>query len=207
MQSLGNLSDESSATAVSADGSVIVGGIFIGSSITRVFRWQPTPGMEVITPSLSFAWANAVSTDGTVVVGVSEATSPFGARMDTPFRWSRFTGMQYPLLWQVSEAFAVSPDGRTVVGALDPYSNTPRGFYWSYVNWNVQLVGDFGGRASEALGVSPNNAVVGRAKAADGRWLAFRWTPTTGLGNLNQTYRIPYEGLCQNCVLLIAKSS
>lgn len=169
-----------------------IGWLFLSHASAQSLYWIGTAGF-----ARSTAWS--VSADGTTVVGSVQTGSQSQA-----FRWKHGEGLQLlgALGGSVGWGGAVSANGQVVVGSAALPNGTLRAFRWS-----EGLVGDFGGRASEALGVSLNNAVVGRAKTADGRWLVFRWTPTTGLGNLNQTYRIPYEGLCQNCVLLIAKSS
>ncbi|MCC6359287.1 MAG: PEP-CTERM sorting domain-containing protein [Phycisphaerales bacterium] len=129
-------SDRNQATAVSADGRVIVGTGNIGVNCEsggcvvvdgEAFRWTANEGMtrlgQLIEGGPSFAYA--VSGDGRVIVGTAfdEASLDFVA-----FIWDPVNGMrslsgllinQYGLDltgWTLSDATAVSADGRTVAG-------------------------------------------------------------------------------------------
>jgi probable HAF family extracellular repeat protein len=112
----------SGATAVSADGSVVVGvGTSSASHYREAFRWTTSdsivglgflPGATYLTSS-----ATAVSSDGSVVVGT--AASPIGVY--EAFRWTETSGMVGlgDLLGgnYYSEGFDVSADGNVVVGS------------------------------------------------------------------------------------------
>lgn len=187
MHALGS-SEESVAIGVSADGRVIVGGIIHENDIWDAFRWEHATGMEILTTRVSQGVALGVSADGNTVVG--DCAVPGQSIPMSPFRWTRFTGLQYIIPFVDGSALSISPDGRAIVGVIYHGSYaTPRGFYWSYLSWSYVWVGDFGGGTSEALGVSLSGAVtVGRAKTQNGEWRAFRWTPSQGLEDLNQTY-------------------
>lgn len=100
------------ATAVNADGSVIV-----GVSNQRAVRWSDASGTELLdgypadvgTPASS---ALGVSADGEIVVGASNSNA---------FRWTRLGGMQQLEGMPIAEgatsvATAISADGRVVVG-------------------------------------------------------------------------------------------
>jgi probable HAF family extracellular repeat protein len=115
MQGIGG----SEATAVSADGSVIVGNT-IGANGPLASRWTAATGFVPIgaLPGAGTSFATAVNADGSVVVGYSG---------EQPFRWTAATGMQSisALLtasgvnidgWQLQLAFGVSADGSVVVG-------------------------------------------------------------------------------------------
>ena len=107
----------SQATAVSADGSVVVGAATSAAAI-EAFRWTQATGMVVLGDlpgGSSASQAKGVSADGLVVVG-------FGASALGPeaFRWTQAGGMvglgDLPDGFFNSEAHAVSADGSVVVG-------------------------------------------------------------------------------------------
>lgn len=123
MQGLGTLPSSGSsswASAISLDGSTIVGG-----SITHAFRWTESGGMQslgdppIIIGDHSESWASAVSGDGSVIVGNETA----GA-----FIWDEARGMRslgdvlvndYRLNlngWVLRDATSISADGLTIVG-------------------------------------------------------------------------------------------
>jgi probable HAF family extracellular repeat protein len=108
---------DSGALGVSADGAVVVG--WAGG---RAFRWTASGGMQDLgTLGGDWSWAYGVSADGAVVVGTAWNAAGFARA----FRWTESGGMEDlnltyaslltdgSLLW---EAFAISPDGRYIVG-------------------------------------------------------------------------------------------
>ncbi|MDQ7012994.1 MAG: GC-type dockerin domain-anchored protein [Planctomycetota bacterium] len=130
MVGLGALSDEyfqSIATTVSADGSVVVG--ISQSQGQRAFRWTEETGMVRLSGSFEqerWSRAHGTSWDGNVIVGqVAIEQGPFGAFYWTPeggMRWLADAltehGIEDHQDWQhISVAYAVSADGRTIVGA------------------------------------------------------------------------------------------
>jgi probable HAF family extracellular repeat protein len=123
---------ESHSEGISRDGSIIVGG---GASAAgyEAFRWTPNGGMVGLgdLPGGTFASvAAAISADGSVIIG--RRRSALG---DEAFRWTSGGGMQNlrELLidggaagltgWRLTEATAISADGRTIVG----YGRNPLG--------------------------------------------------------------------------------
>jgi probable HAF family extracellular repeat protein len=119
MQDLGTLpgGGGSEATAVSADGSVVVGYAYDAAGQTRAFRWTAARGMQDLgTLGGDRSEARGVSADGSVVVGISDGRA---------FRWTAAGGMEnlnitYAHLLtdgsKLREAYAISPDGRYIVG-------------------------------------------------------------------------------------------
>jgi probable HAF family extracellular repeat protein len=113
----GGSNQQSSAAAISLDGTVVVGAGH--PSLTGAVKWALDGSPTVLgkLPGDSEGAATAVSRDGLVVVGWSTDS----ARSDRAFRWTQQAGMVTPghsisgLLGSV--ATSVSGDGRIVVGA------------------------------------------------------------------------------------------
>lgn len=181
---------ETSAHAVSADGSVVVGRS-LASTIDgdRAFRWTRDGGFERLADTVSSA--SAVSADGSVIVG-----SVSGETTTRAFRWTENGGLQTLDLLEggiSAAALGVSADGSVVVGRSLGQGNLATAVRWS-ADGTVQSLGTLaGGNRSTAYGVSGNGQViVGESSSAtSGPWLeAVRWTEATGmvaLGKLNNS--------------------
>ena len=114
----------STASAVSADGKVVVGTSStpgVDSSV-RAFRWTSTDGMTSIDAKLnpiSSSGATAVSADGSAIAGTM---TPFGSSTTKSFYWTASTGavsLDIPIGTSKNmQATAVSPDGSTVYGNI-----------------------------------------------------------------------------------------
>jgi uncharacterized membrane protein len=79
------------ASAVSADGSVVV-----GNFSDQAFRWTQEDGMVglgFLSEAVSVSYATAVSADGAVVFGFSAAQDEWGDYYDQEFRWTEQEGM------------------------------------------------------------------------------------------------------------------
>jgi probable HAF family extracellular repeat protein len=131
-------------------------------------------------PGDSSSIANAVSGDGSVVVGYIPRSFYSEA-----FRWSSGTGMvgmgDLPEGAIISVAHDVSHDGTVIVGQ-GRRSSFSEAFRWTSTGGMVGL-GDLpgGGPESGALGVSPDGSVVvGYGTSALGIE-AYRWTSETGM--------------------------
>ncbi len=184
-------------TAVSADGSIIVGRILIGSA-AQACRWEITPnapsgvwlGLGSIGTSVSgssYSFAYAVSADGSAIVG--ESSTPGG---DMGFRWTPGTGMQAlaplpPPFAQRTIGFAVSADGAVVIGR-DGYSDAPVLCRWTAAAGGGGGVGaaerlEPANDIAEPLACTPNGrAVVGATVTPDANGArAFRWTASRGM--------------------------
>ena len=176
----------SSASAVSANGNVVVGES--GSTNgTEAFRWTQAGGMVGLGDLAGGVFesvAKGVSADGSVVVGTSKSSLGTEA-----FRWTS-TGMvglgDLAGSGFYSIANGVNADGSVVVGQ----SLSSVGFEayrWTQAGGMVGL-GDLagGGVNSQAYGVSANGSVVvGQGSSSNGPE-AFRWTSAgmVGLGDL-----------------------
>ncbi len=127
--------DESFATAVSADGSTVVGYSPTAAGI-GAFRWTQAAGIEEL-PDLpagtSRASASAVSADGSVIVGSAQIVDPLNGSLDRAVQW-RSSGVEELALlpgWSHVEhrATDVSADGSlTSVVALQEIEG---GYNWA----------------------------------------------------------------------------
>jgi len=176
---------KSSANAVSADGTTVVG----YSSAARgdeAFVWTPETGMfglGDLPGGESDSTATAVSADGSVVVG--GATTATGKEA---FRWTVQTGMvgigYLPGGSLQSVALGVSADGSVVVG-WSRVATGPEAFRWTAQEGmrGVGFLADSPAR-SEAHAVSGDGTViVGTAQSSRGVE-AFRWTAADGMVGL-----------------------
>jgi len=171
----------STARAINADGSVIVGGT--SSAIgDQPFRHTIAGGML----GLGFPGdgAFAVSADGSVLAGTHRGMSD----LPEAFRWTA-AGGAVPLGFidpndsVRSDAFAISGDGNVVVGGGETFSTGDvEAFRWTAAGGLVPL-GDLPGGIvrSSARGASfDGSVIVGRGRSASGTE-AFRWTAATGM--------------------------
>ena len=182
----------SRAFGMSATGSVIVGEAVPPQTspqpnlITRAFRFTPSGGFEILTtlPNEIQSRANAVSADGTVIVGDSYDTNTFLSRA---FRWKAGVAQDLGNLGGgESFANATSADGSVVVG-LSRFIGGFHPFRWTAAG-GMQDLGDLGGNWATASGVSADGSVVvGTATPPPpgGLSIATRWTASNGLENLN----------------------
>lgn len=131
LEALGSGEPFSSATGVSADGTVIVGGA--GGAV----RWSlagNSQNLGSLGGSPFFDGARGVSADGTIVVGVSGGQ---------PFRWTDDGGMQSlgPLEeGPFNSANGISADGTVIIGG-----DGQQAFRW-VENGEIEALGDLGGR-------------------------------------------------------------
>ena len=117
----------SSATSVSADGSVIAGdGTLAGGFLEdEAFRWTSATGL--VDLGRAHTQPRAISDDGSVIVGIQNQA----------FRWTQQSGFVslgvLPGYEQESKAFDVSADGSVVVGSSQgPLDN--KAFIWDAVH-------------------------------------------------------------------------
>lgn len=111
---------DAQASAVSTDGSVVVGNIKMASQ-DYAFRWTRAGSfLHFQLSPINTTWAFGVSADGNVIVGMG-----FDELGNAAFRWTPATGVQNPNVvyrhllpgfCRLSWANAVSSDGRFIVG-------------------------------------------------------------------------------------------
>jgi probable HAF family extracellular repeat protein len=161
------------AYAVSANGSVVVGGARNTSNENRAFRWTSAGMVDLGTLGGNYSAAYAVSANGSVVVGYANNASNQGRA----FRWTSAGMVDLGTLGgNDSYARAVSADGSVVVGHAYNASNQGRAFRWTSAEGMTDL-GTLGGNYSNAYAVSANGAVVvGESDLANGQTRAFLYS-------------------------------
>lgn len=162
----------------------IVGfGIPPGGSNVIAFLWKSGIGTQALgtLPGGQFSYGNAISADGSIVVG--ESDSPSGSRA---FRWTASGGMQSLGTLPggtFSVANTISADGTAIAG----YGNTASGthaFRWT-ASGGMQSLGVLaGGTQSYGTAISSDGSVVvGYGDTSTGEH-AFRWTASAGMQDL-----------------------
>ena len=196
MMGLGNLPGGSfefgtRASAISADGNVVVGGATSAAApVYEAYHWTLEEGMVGLgdLPGGEFrSEASDVSADGSVIVGWSNSANCSGSDYEA-FRWTVEEGMvglgDLPGGKFNSEAIAVSGDGSVVVG-VSSSSLYNEAFIWD-VNSGMRslkdvLIDDFsldleGWKLYYATGVSANGlTIVGWGETPTGNigsWIA-----------------------------------
>jgi probable HAF family extracellular repeat protein len=178
----GGSNPSSTANAVSADGSVIVGVSTSANSEYEGFRWTMSTGMVGLgfLPGGTSSTASFVSGDGQVIVGhVSFSWDP--AR-HAAFRWTEAAGMTdlgFLPGAVVTLAQAMSRDGRFVVGR-----SGAEAFRWSEAGGIMPLGRLPGDQESSAIAVSDDGAVVLGRSLINGNAEYFIWTEADGLRRL-----------------------
>lgn len=128
-RNLGNLGmDFTAVSAISDDGTTLVGYSRTAQNRNHAFRWTLSGGMEDLDVPTGDSDATAVSADGSVVVG---AVAVGGVTRG--FRWTRETGME--LLGSLGGNFTaplvVSDDGSVIAGESRNAALQMRYFRWT----------------------------------------------------------------------------
>lgn len=159
----------SSASAISADGSTVIGMSITGSNQFDAFRWTRAGGMVAAglpDPRLE-SLDEGVSGDGTYIVGYR--TAPTGSPT-TAFRHSQASGAtnlsKLPNLdSQSTSAYGISADGTKIAGVASgvrPTNNTGRSEAVLWTNGVIAGLGYLpgGGSSSAALAISVDGTTV-----------------------------------------------
>lgn len=137
------------ATQLSDDGNTAfgyrLGGVSGFASIGAV--WTATGGVEALVPPDGFAEVHpalkAISADGSVSVGMVANTDVNGVYLDLQaYRWTASGGVQglgYLPGDDRSEAYAVTPDGTTILGSSYSSSGTSTLVLWSETGGMTEL--------------------------------------------------------------------
>jgi len=177
VQDLGALSGGFSTTsAISADGSTVVGTSGADGGDPRAFRWTATDGMQDLgTLGGAQSSARGASADGSVVVGTSRFDSSASNRV---FRWTAAGGMQD---LGITSLGGMSADGSVIAG-----TEASRAIRWTAAG-GLQDLGDLGGTSDTADAVSADGGTIaGRvSNSGTGVERAFLWTESLGMVDLN----------------------
>lgn len=166
---------------INADGSAIVGVTAFGGSPPRAYRWTAATGMVNLGSLGGDSYANAVSGNGSVVVGYSRLATGL---YQQAFRWTS-GGMQDLGLLNGANTYAngTNEDGSIVVGGTSMTTGGGRAFLWSastgLVDLNTylpsigyDLTGWF---LTSASAINANGDIVGMG-GFNGRLRAYRIT-------------------------------
>jgi uncharacterized membrane protein len=168
---------KSTARAVSADGSTIVGQESLGF---KAVRWDGTAGPIPLFPTSQtlFGSASDVSRDGSVIVGTN-VLSP------NAFRWSASDGIT-PIMGPLSfiEARGVSGDGEVVVGSYAPLSTERQAYRWTASTGVIGIGYLPGGSFSIAEAANADGTVIVGQSSSGFYTEPFRWTSSGGMAPL-----------------------
>ena len=206
MVDLGSLRSDklgsSRPTAISSDGSTIIGYADSDSRRSRAFRWRDDgEGMidlgTLRADNSGFSIAFGISSDGAIIVGGAESDE--SALYTRAFRWKddgrgmldlgtlRSDNTGY------SAASAVSADGSTIVGVASDDAVFSRAFRWRDDGKGMLDLGtlrsDNSGQSSATHVSSDGRTIVGTAETDQGVFRAFIWrTDMQDLQNLMSSF-------------------
>ncbi|MDB9985800.1 autotransporter domain-containing protein [Pelagibacterales bacterium] len=129
----------------------------------------------------SYSYAQDVSSDGSVIVGISDSTA--GRRAFKYDSTNGMTSLGVLTGGSFSYAYRVSSDGSVIVG-YSGSTNGTRAFKYDSTNGMTSLGVLLGGSSSIANGVSSDGSViVGYSRSTDG-YRAFKYDSTNGMTSL-----------------------
>ncbi len=172
------------ATAVSEDGSTVVGTVFTLAGGTSIaFRWTEAGGMVYI-PGLD--QAKDVNADGSVIVGYTRLS----AEALIAYRWTETEGLiplaDLPGGLESNIASAVSSDGTIIVG--DGVSDSGTEAFRMIGNGDPEPLGDLPGGdfGSFATGISGDGSTIVGQSISSGSFTrtAYQWTEGSGMVEL-----------------------
>lgn len=201
------------ATAVSGNGSVVVGGVWERAQ-SRAFRWE-NGVMTVLVPDAD-AQAQGVSADGSVVAGWERTPAMPGG---VAFRWENGARTLLSTLpgGTQSSALAVSANGMVVVGWSQTGGGDQHAVRWigsggSIDTTDLHAISNLGGSNSLATAVSADGSViVGWASTPGDQPLgehAFRWSggTMTDLGTLSGSGQSMAHGISADGSVVVGHS-
>ncbi len=181
---------------ISSDGSVIVGERWVDADsaisipsgflrayydvVQRGYRWQNGILTELGTLGGEQCRAMGISSDGSVIVGMSTNSNDF----ERSFVWSNGTMRELDSTVETfHQANGISSDGSVIVGWMLNDNGKVRAY--RHVSGALMELGTLGGEQSMATCISSDGSViVGYSQTADGKSHAFRWT-TGGMVRLD----------------------
>lgn len=182
---------ESSASAISPDGKIIVGFMRNLSYETRAFRWtsESIVSLDALDANgKEYSSASMISADGNVIAGWSAI--PRGRdTIARAVRWTKAGGLQD--LGSLSTrndtdsiAYAINSDGSVIVGESSINSYQVQAFRWTEISGKMHNLGTLkydNTGSSVARDVSADGTIVVGSAATDFNTShAFRWDDTSG---------------------------
>lgn len=160
----------SQALGVSGNGQIIVGHATTSTTFNDAVRWDTGAISGIATSNCGGQgpFANAISSNGAVIVGNLEGTIPPTCFPQRPYQLSPTIS---PFLGNASGmATGVNADGSVIVGRYSVFAGgncnpCTQTFRWSA--GSTTTIGDFGGNFSAAYGVSADGSVVVGAAAVN----------------------------------------
>lgn len=200
----------SSSTAISPDGSIVVGVGSTSQSSEWSFRWTRSTGMmplEVVPGSWDHTAAYAVSADGSTIAGNGRMEVPLGdpAYYGQAFRWTQTSGVvglgELPGGATQSQARDISWNGEKIVGWSNSTASGQgsEAFIWTAEKGMVGIggLGDAPGAPlvnSDAQGISADGSVVvGSSVGPSGDQEAYRWTEATGMVGIGALWNVNFH--------------
>jgi len=168
-----------SVNALNGNGRVAVGDCQV-NGVRTAFWWKPSIGTKAL-PASGESSAQAVTRDGTFVVGYARATGGIASGVS----WlngggdTGYQGLLHDGVAATSDAVAVSDDGKLVAGGSESSNGSPRGVRW--VDHEVELLGTGHGEIYAKAMSGDGKVIVGYAYDPDA---AVQWTPEAGLMDL-----------------------
>ena len=191
VQDLGTMGGISAyATGVSANGSVIVGGVKDTNGNYHAYRWTKAGGVQDLgTMGGRSATASAVSINGSVIVGSYTNDDPknFVDAKFHVYRWTQVGGVQdIGTMGGISaQARGVSANGSVIVGWFKDTNGNIHAYRWTEAN-GVKDLGTMGGKSAYANGVSADGTIIiGTFMLPNGGGThIYRWTQADGIQDL-----------------------
>jgi probable HAF family extracellular repeat protein len=183
MQALGSMQGQ--ARGISADGSIIVATLMVGSQ-PWAYRWTEAAGFERLSgfaPEVRFTAVANITPDGQFIIGRQYMST---SSVTLPFRWHHGTVETLPILeggW--ANALDISANGRVVVGQ----SRTADGRFPA-VRWVDGAIQNLGipGQSSVAYAVSGDGALIVGSYSTPQGARAFIWDEQHGMRDLTTLY-------------------
>jgi hypothetical protein len=198
------------ASAISADGTTVVGGSSTNGFATtdihvhpagRAFVWHPPGGMTslaTLNKVNDHSWAEDLSADGTVIVGFTlDATGS-----QVPVRWDQGQPTPLPLPpLGTGAAVVISADGSTIVGWGGPASGPSQNLRWRQGRSEV-LSPNLGANDYAISATGTEGVIITTSRASSLRWsdpigvLPARISPTAsdGLTHLPRAAAMTADG-------------